>query len=227
MSFCQASTTPFGRDRLQRRAGASRTPWPTSRSSYVLGSRKSDQRPRPARRWRTIPFVEPKGPSRDPRGMADLSSRHDGSLRSYLTERPSAMGRQPHERPITGDGTPHGDLGPRTRLLCGAPLDTTRHRTTPACRAGWGFRTLPYAFVVADQQPPAPGDELRLVLTSPSGAIWHLGTDQAPSIIRGPAGDSVSPRHPPTTPTRTIGAPVRRCTGTVLSPGGSSLPVGA
>jgi uncharacterized protein (TIGR03084 family) len=75
-------------------------------------------------------------------------------------------------------------------LDCFAALDATPRDTERLRHVAWlGFRTLPYAFAVADQEPPAPLDELRLVLTSPSGAIWHLGTDQARSIIRGPAGD--------------------------------------
>ena len=82
-------------------------------------------------------------------------------------------------------------------LDCFAALNATPRDTERLRHVAWlGFRTLPYAFAVADQEPPAPLDELRLVLTSPSGAIWHLGTDQAPSIIRGPAGTGVA--SPPT-----------------------------
>jgi uncharacterized protein (TIGR03084 family) len=75
-------------------------------------------------------------------------------------------------------------------LDCFAALNATPRDTERLRHIAWlGLRTLPYAFAVADKQPPAPLDELRLELTSPSGGIWHLGTEQAPSIIRGPAGD--------------------------------------
>jgi uncharacterized protein (TIGR03084 family) len=75
-------------------------------------------------------------------------------------------------------------------LDCFAALNAAPRDTERLWHVAWlGLRTLPYAFAVADQQPPAPLDELRLELTSPSGGIWHLGLDQAPSIIRGPAGD--------------------------------------
>jgi uncharacterized protein (TIGR03084 family) len=69
--------------------------------------------------------------------------------------------------------------------LNAAPRDTERLR-----HIAWlGLRALPYAFAVADTQPPAALDQLRLALTSPSGTVWHLGPDQAPSVIQGPAGD--------------------------------------
>jgi uncharacterized protein (TIGR03084 family) len=75
-------------------------------------------------------------------------------------------------------------------LDCFAALSATPRDTDRLRHIAWlGFRTLPYAFAVADERPPAPLDELRLELTSPSGGIWHLGREQAPSIIRGPAGD--------------------------------------
>ena len=141
MSFCQASTTPFGRDRLQRRAGASRTPSPTSRSP-TRGSRKSDPRSRPARRWCSLPIAEPEGPSRDPRGMADLSSRHDGSLRSYLTERPvpwggSRMSAQSLATARLMETWAHG-------LDCFAALNATPRDTERLRHVAWlGFAPCP------------------------------------------------------------------------------------
>jgi uncharacterized protein (TIGR03084 family) len=75
-------------------------------------------------------------------------------------------------------------------LDCFAALNAAPRDTERLWHVAWlGLRTLPYAFAVADQQPPASLDELRLELTSPSGGTWHLGPEQAPSIVRGPAGD--------------------------------------
>jgi len=49
-----------------------------------------------------------------------------------------------------------------------------------------GLRALPYAFTLVGL--PAPGP-VRLALTSPAGAEWKLGPDEAPTVIRGTAGD--------------------------------------
>jgi uncharacterized protein (TIGR03084 family) len=75
-------------------------------------------------------------------------------------------------------------------LDCFAALDCTPRDTERLWHVAWlGLRSLPYAFAVAEKEPPAPLDELRLELTCPSGGNWHLGPEQAPSIIQGPAGD--------------------------------------
>ena len=69
----------------------------------------------------------------------------------------------------------HGGLG---REL----PDTDRLRHT----AHLGLRALPYALTLVGFEPPGP---VRLELTSPSGEQWRLGPDDAPTVIRGAAGD--------------------------------------
>ncbi len=49
-----------------------------------------------------------------------------------------------------------------------------------------GLRALPYAFMLEGLDAPGP---VRLELTSPSGDRWALGPDDAPTSIRGTAGD--------------------------------------
>jgi len=49
-----------------------------------------------------------------------------------------------------------------------------------------GVRALPYAFTLVGLAPPA---SVRLELTAPSGAPWRLGPDDAPTVVRGSAGD--------------------------------------
>ena len=49
-----------------------------------------------------------------------------------------------------------------------------------------GLRALPYAFAL--EGLPAPGP-VRLELTSPGGDTWTLGPDDAPTVVRGAAGD--------------------------------------
>ena len=44
--------------------------------------------------------------------------------------------------------------------------------------------TLPYAFVLAGEEPPA----VRAELTGPDGEVWRFGADDAPSAITGPVG---------------------------------------
>jgi len=69
----------------------------------------------------------------------------------------------------------HGGLGKELP-------DSDRLRHT----AHLGVRALTYAFTLVGLQPPAP---VRLELTSPSGEKWTIGTDHAPNVVRGTAGD--------------------------------------
>ncbi len=46
-------------------------------------------------------------------------------------------------------------------------------------------RTLPYAFATAGEE----GGPVRCELTGPDGELWHFGDPDAPSVIRGTAGD--------------------------------------
>jgi uncharacterized protein (TIGR03084 family) len=63
-----------------------------------------------------------------------------------------------------------------------AYTDTDRLRHV----AHLGLRALPYAFML--ERLEAPG-AIRLELTSPSGEEWTFGPDEAPTVIRGTAGD--------------------------------------
>jgi uncharacterized protein (TIGR03084 family) len=67
------------------------------------------------------------------------------------------------------------------------PIDTDR--LAPIAWLGW--KTLPYAFAVAGESPPAPPADLRLELVSPGGARWEYGPplDAAAAVVRGSAGD--------------------------------------
>ena len=49
-----------------------------------------------------------------------------------------------------------------------------------------GIRAIPYAFML--ERLDAPG-AIRAELTSPSGETWTFGPDDAPTVIRGTAGD--------------------------------------
>jgi uncharacterized protein (TIGR03084 family) len=49
-----------------------------------------------------------------------------------------------------------------------------------------GLRALPNAFALAGIAAPGP---VRLELTSPSGETWTMGPDDAPTLLRGSAGD--------------------------------------
>jgi uncharacterized protein (TIGR03084 family) len=64
----------------------------------------------------------------------------------------------------------------------GVPFDDTariRH-------IAWlGYATLPYAFALAGEEP----GEVYCELIAPDGAIWTFGRPDAPSSIRGPAGE--------------------------------------
>jgi uncharacterized protein (TIGR03084 family) len=62
------------------------------------------------------------------------------------------------------------------------PIDTDRLRHI----AHLGIRALPYAFMLAGLEAPGP---VRLELKAPSGDIWTLGADEAPTLIEGTAGD--------------------------------------
>lgn len=65
------------------------------------------------------------------------------------------------------------------------PIDTDR--LVHVARLGW--RSLPAAFAVAGESPPAPPEHLRLELRAPSGAAWELGpdADAATAVVRGDA----------------------------------------
>ena len=63
------------------------------------------------------------------------------------------------------------------------PVDTDRLRHV----AHIGYRALPYAFRSQGVTPPAPLSELRLELTSPSGANWTYGDSDASQAITGSA----------------------------------------
>ena len=51
-----------------------------------------------------------------------------------------------------------------------------------------GARALPYAFSVAQVEPP-PGRSLRLDLVDPDGLAWSFGPDDATDRIEGPMGE--------------------------------------
>lgn len=61
-------------------------------------------------------------------------------------------------------------------------IDTGRLRHI----AHLGLRALPYAFTLEGLDAPGP---VRLELTSPGGDPWTFGPDDAPTVIRGAAGD--------------------------------------
>jgi uncharacterized protein (TIGR03084 family) len=61
------------------------------------------------------------------------------------------------------------------------PTDRIRHV------AYLGVRTRNFAF--ATRGEPAPGEEFRIELTAPSGALWAWGPADAPQSVRGPAYD--------------------------------------
>jgi len=64
------------------------------------------------------------------------------------------------------------------------PVDTDR-----LVHVAWlGWRSLPYAFTVTGEQPPAPPDQLRVELRAPSGVTWTFGPDERGARVRGDAG---------------------------------------
>ena len=64
-----------------------------------------------------------------------------------------------------------------------ASVDTDRLENI--ARLGW--MTRDYAYAAHSMEPPATA--LRVVLTSPSGATWTYGPEDAPDVITGAAGD--------------------------------------
>ena len=62
------------------------------------------------------------------------------------------------------------------------PLDTARLHHV----ARLGLRSLPYAFMLRGLAAPGA---VRLELKAPNGEPWLLGPDDAPTVIRGSAGD--------------------------------------
>jgi uncharacterized protein (TIGR03084 family) len=74
-------------------------------------------------------------------------------------------------------------------LDCFAALDEEPVETDRLLHVAWlGWRTLPYAFAVAGETPPAAPDGLRVELRGPSGAIWSFGPELATARVAGPAG---------------------------------------
>lgn len=76
-------------------------------------------------------------------------------------------------------------------LDCFAAVDATpvdTDRLVHVARLGW--RSLPVAFVVAGEDPPASPDTLRVELLAPSGATWVYGPapHAAAGTVRGRAG---------------------------------------
>jgi uncharacterized protein (TIGR03084 family) len=61
-------------------------------------------------------------------------------------------------------------------------IDTDRLRHI----AHLGVRALPYAFMLERLDTPGP---IRAELSSPAGETWTFGPDDAPTVIRGTAGD--------------------------------------
>jgi uncharacterized protein (TIGR03084 family) len=49
-----------------------------------------------------------------------------------------------------------------------------------------GLRAMPNAFTLESLEEPGP---IRVELTSPSGEVWTMGPDDAPTVIRGTASD--------------------------------------
>lgn len=66
------------------------------------------------------------------------------------------------------------------------PLQIDYPDTDRLWHIGWlAHRTLPYAFMVAGQN----GGVVRCELTAASGERWDYGDADAPTVVRGPAGD--------------------------------------
>jgi uncharacterized protein (TIGR03084 family) len=75
-------------------------------------------------------------------------------------------------------------------LDCFAALGIVPEDTDRLVHISWlGWKTLPYAFMVAGIDPPGPPGTLRLELTSPAGRLWRIGPEEGMSCIRGQAGD--------------------------------------
>jgi uncharacterized protein (TIGR03084 family) len=76
-------------------------------------------------------------------------------------------------------------------LDCFAAVGVTPHdteRLVHVARLGW--RSLPVAFAVAGEEPPAPPETMRVELIAPSGAPWTFGPEpvDATATVRGDAG---------------------------------------
>jgi len=76
-------------------------------------------------------------------------------------------------------------------LDCFAAVGVIAHdtdRLVHVARLGW--RSLPVAFAVAGEEPPAPPETLQVELRAPSGATWRFGPDAAlvAGTVRGDAG---------------------------------------
>jgi uncharacterized protein (TIGR03084 family) len=73
-------------------------------------------------------------------------------------------------------------------LDCFDAADRPAVDTDRLVHVAWlGRQTLPYAFAVAGEEPPAPPNELFLELRAPSGATWKFGPQDSPHRIHGPA----------------------------------------
>jgi uncharacterized protein (TIGR03084 family) len=74
-------------------------------------------------------------------------------------------------------------------LDCFAAVDAVAVDTDRLVHVAWlGRQTLPYAFAVAGEDPPAPPELLRVELDAPSGDQWSFGPTDSPHVVRGPAG---------------------------------------
>jgi uncharacterized protein (TIGR03084 family) len=75
-------------------------------------------------------------------------------------------------------------------LDCFAALEIAPKDSDRLAHIAWlGWKTLPYAFMVAGVNPPAPPETLRLELDSPTGRPWRIGPEGDMPTIRGQAGD--------------------------------------
>jgi uncharacterized protein (TIGR03084 family) len=75
-------------------------------------------------------------------------------------------------------------------LDCLAALDRPVTATPRLRHIAWlGYRTLPYAFGVAEVIPPADPAALRIELDGPSGEQWTFGPAESAERITGPALD--------------------------------------
>jgi uncharacterized protein (TIGR03084 family) len=71
------------------------------------------------------------------------------------------------------------------RVVGDDPPDTAR-----LVHVAWlGHRTLPHAFALAGEEPPADPAALRLELAGPDGSTWTFGPQGSPHRIVGAAGD--------------------------------------
>jgi uncharacterized protein (TIGR03084 family) len=74
-------------------------------------------------------------------------------------------------------------------LDCAAALDAPVVDTDRLAHIAWlGWATLPHAFAIAEETPPAPLGELGVELLSPSGARWSFGPERSSLRLQGDAG---------------------------------------